>query len=120
MCTGHLPFESESKDPFKICQQIMTSNVEPPSYLSAPLQQLLRQLLNVTPTLRGTSEALVQHPWFADTDWEALLLQTESAPHIPEKASLDLTRVGKKSVVSQLKKAHGEARQSTGWDALFT
>ena len=63
MVTGDLPYEDENSQ--RLLQKIVYTDVIYPQYLSPPLVDLLKKILDKNPETRATLETIIHHPWFS-------------------------------------------------------
>ncbi|KAI9265936.1 kinase-like domain-containing protein [Sporodiniella umbellata] len=82
MVTGKAPFLD--KNPVNLYQKILECRVAWPEDMSAPLIDLLQNLLTSDLELRFTSKEIKSHPWFADVDFEQVLKRKAKPPHVPK------------------------------------
>ena len=72
MVVGNVPFRG--KDNFDVYNNIKQQPIELPGHLSAPLQDLLVDLLRKDPNRRISLEAIGKHPWLDEKKGFALSL----------------------------------------------
>ena len=63
--SNEMPFDG---DQYEILEQIHSTKVELPPYVSPEAQDLLDRLLCVDPVFRITPSEAIQHPWFANIE----------------------------------------------------
>eukprot|EP01103_Thecamoeba_quadrilineata_P002859 TRINITY_DN12718_c0_g1_i1.p1 TRINITY_DN12718_c0_g1~~TRINITY_DN12718_c0_g1_i1.p1 ORF type:complete len:445 (+),score=125.50 TRINITY_DN12718_c0_g1_i1:45-1379(+) len=84
MLTGNPPFDS--KDVRKLYHKIVTENVKIPKSMSPAASSLMKVLLVKDPADRLTDiDALKNHEFFKDIDWEKLEKKEATPPYIPDK-----------------------------------
>ena len=95
MLVGKTPFNETI--PIKIYQKITKSKIFYPKHLNKDAKSLIKHLLKVDVTKRfGCRENgimdFIEHPFFKDFDWKALLFRTMKPPHIPNvKSQTDIS-----------------------------
>ena len=87
MLCGFTPFW-DSGSPVKIYENILRGRVKYPPYLNPDVVDLLSQLITADLTkrlgnLRGGSEDVKNHKWFAEVTWDRLLRKDIDAPYVP-------------------------------------
>jgi len=87
MISGLEPFAA--KNPMEVYKQIVSGDVNIPSYFSSTLSDLIRKLLNVSKSKRlgrtmGGGGAVMQHRWYSDYDFDAHLEKRLKAPLKPK------------------------------------
>ena len=87
MISGLEPFAA--KNPMEVYKQIVSGDVNIPSYFSSTLSDLIRKLLNVSKSKRlgrtmGGGGAVMQHRWYSDYDFDAHLEKRLTAPLKPK------------------------------------
>ncbi len=87
MTSGLEPFAA--KNPMEVYEQIVSGDVNIPSYFSSTLSDLIRKLLNVSKSKRlgrtmGGGGAVMQHRWYGDYDFDAHLEKRLKAPLMPK------------------------------------
>ena len=66
MTCGHLPFDDKEEQ--RLFSKIVYSHFHLPSYLSTPLTDLLKQMLQKNPEERINIEEIKRHPWLKNID----------------------------------------------------
>ncbi|KAL2218481.1 camp-dependent protein kinase type 2 [Thermoascus aurantiacus ATCC 26904] len=87
MLCGFTPFW-DSGSPVKIYENILRGKIKYPPYMHPDAVDLLSQLITPDLTkrlgnLRGGSEDVKRHAWFAEVTWDRLLRRDIDAPYIP-------------------------------------
>lgn len=87
MLCGFTPFW-DSGSPMKIYENIVHGRVKYPPFLVPEARDLLSQLITPDLTkrlgnLRGGSEDVKNHAWFAEVTWDRLSRKDIDAPYIP-------------------------------------
>ncbi|TYZ68238.1 hypothetical protein PybrP1_007905 [[Pythium] brassicae (nom. inval.)] len=75
-------------NPFGIYQKILNGKVDFPKHIDSKAKDLIKKLLSQDRTkrlgcLRGGSEDVKKHKYFARVDWEAVLSRAETPPYLP-------------------------------------
>jgi cGMP-dependent protein kinase len=74
--TGIVPFGEDEVDPYNIYDKIIKLEIDfSPTFKDKKAKKLIEQLLNKVPELRlrgDNYDALKNHPWFENFDWEKL------------------------------------------------
>lgn len=91
MTSGLEPFAA--KNPMEVYKQIVSGDVNIPSYFSSTLSDLIRKLLNVSKSKRlgrtmGGGGAVMQHRWYSDYDFDAHLEKRLTAPLKPKNQDI--------------------------------
>lgn len=86
MLTGYTPFYDQT--PMKTYENILLGHVRYPSYLNPDAVDLLQRLITKDLTrrlgnLKGGSQDVKNHPWFAEVIWEKLLSKDIETPYEP-------------------------------------
>eukprot|EP00644_Phytophthora_capsici_P009168 jgi/Phyca11/504237/fgenesh2_kg.PHYCAscaffold_6_\ len=86
MLAGYPPFYDEN--PFGIYQKILDGKVDFPKHIDSKAKDLIKKLLSQDRTkrlgcLRGGSEDVKKHKYFARVDWDAVLARSETPPYLP-------------------------------------
>jgi len=68
LCTGNMPFFSESNSSAEVFMKIMRSPVSYPDSMSPELRDLLAAMLQKDPKDRISIEDIWRHPWMAKID----------------------------------------------------
>jgi len=87
MLTGYPPYYDDV--PLRICEKIIDGTVDFPNYVSDDARDIVLQLLEADLTkrlgcMRRGAEDILDHPFFASIDWEALERREIEAPILPE------------------------------------
>lgn len=87
MIAGHPPFYDE--DHFKLYEKILACKLRFPPHFDPNAKDLVKRLLSPDLTkrfgnLKGGSEDIKTHKWFAGVDWDKLLALEVTAPYIPK------------------------------------
>mmetsp|Transcript_5142 Transcript_5142/g.7114 ORF Transcript_5142/g.7114 Transcript_5142/m.7114 type:complete len:600 (+) Transcript_5142:313-2112(+) len=95
LLTGRRPFDNPKSSFFHKSRQsyrseyesLLSKKVEYPSYVSAEAKSFIQECLDINEETRmggqGGRQRLENHPWFAQTDWAALLARTVPLPFVP-------------------------------------
>ncbi|OHT09241.1 carbon catabolite derepressing protein kinase [Tritrichomonas foetus] len=75
MVVGELPFVGDTKEIF---DNIVYDDPEYPRYLSKPLVDLLKRLLNKSPNARITVNKIKQYEWFDSEEYETLVNKVQA------------------------------------------
>lgn len=86
MLAGYPPFFDDN--PFGIYEKILAGKIQFPSHFDPNAKDLVKKLLTADRTkrlgnLKGSSQDVKSHKWFADVDWDAVLNCKIEAPIIP-------------------------------------
>ncbi|GLE01008.1 hypothetical protein PINS_up009821 [Pythium insidiosum] len=86
MLAGYPPFYDEN--PFGIYQKILNGKVDFPKHIDAKAKDLIKKLLSQDRTkrlgcLRGGSEDVKKHKYFARVDWDSVFQKKETPPYLP-------------------------------------
>ncbi|OHT11749.1 CAMK family protein kinase [Tritrichomonas foetus] len=73
---GRLPYDDDNVN--RLLQKIVYTEVFYPSFLSAQLEDLLQKMLCKDPRERITLDKIKTHPWFSQSEYESLLIYTQS------------------------------------------
>lgn len=87
MLTGLPPFYSQNIN--IMYQKILNGELKFPSFISDDAKSLLEGLLDRDPEQRLQGDAVLQHPFFADINWEDLFEKKIVPPFKPEVKSKD-------------------------------
>ncbi|KAI8977581.1 kinase-like domain-containing protein [Mycotypha africana] len=87
MLAGYPPFFDE--DHLKLYEKILACKLKWPAYFEMNAKSLLKQLLTPDLTkrygnLKGGSDDLKRHPWFAGVDFNRILARQIKAPYVPQ------------------------------------
>jgi len=87
MLVGFDPFHSE--DPMMIYQNIIKGQIRFPKDINSDAKSLIKHLLVADVSkrygcLKGNVKEIVDHRFFNNFDWKALLFMTMEAPLIPK------------------------------------
>ena len=121
-----VPFGSKEDDPYSIYEKILERNLQFPERGSLPIaNNLIKQLLNANPSMRGTIETIKTHKWFKGVPWDNLLSKAFKPPIIPTLKPLNKNEINTKDIVSFLNKYEmqgpykNEKMPSDLWDFEF-
>jgi len=86
MCAGIPPFYAE--DQMQVYEQILSGVVRIPNHFSRHMGDIIRKLLKTYPSkrlgrTRGGTKSVMEHKWFSNLDWDALLRQESKPPIMP-------------------------------------
>ncbi|KAI9911050.1 hypothetical protein PsorP6_010865 [Peronosclerospora sorghi] len=86
MLAGYPPFYDEN--PFGIYQKILDGKVDFPKHFDSKAKDLIKKLLSQDRTkrlgcLRGGSDDVKKHKYFAKVDWDAVLARSDAPPYLP-------------------------------------
>ena len=87
MLTGLPPFYNENTN--TMYTSILKNEVNFPSYISANARSLINILLNKDDQKRADYSKIVDHPFFADIDWEKLYNREITPPFVPQLKGAD-------------------------------
>lgn len=87
MLTGLPPFYSQNIN--IMYQKILNGELKFPSFISDDAKSLLEGLLNRDPEERLQGDAVLQHPFFSDINWDDLFSKKVDPPFKPEVKSKD-------------------------------
>lgn len=87
MLCGYTPFW-DGGSPMKIYENILRGRVKYPAYIHPDAMNLLQQLITPDLTKRlgnlyHGSRSVLEHPWFAEVNWERLLSKQIEPPYVP-------------------------------------
>ncbi|KAF3938220.1 hypothetical protein ABW19_dt0204192 [Dactylella cylindrospora] len=87
MLCGYTPFW-DGGSPMKIYENILRGRVKYPAYIHPDAMDLLQQLITPDLTKRlgnlyHGSRSVLEHPWFAEVNWERLLSKQIEPPYVP-------------------------------------
>lgn len=89
MIVGHSPFAAScANDQMQICRNIVNGKLYFPNWVSSDSKTLIQRLLtNDTSkrlgTTHGGAQAIKNHPWFSDLNWQDVIRKKVEAPWIP-------------------------------------
>ncbi|KAI8987226.1 kinase-like domain-containing protein [Pilobolus umbonatus] len=89
MITGRAPFQDSN--PINLYQKILECQIDWPEDISESLKDLLQNLLTSDLKTRFDGDNVIQHPWFEDMDFDALMKGEIKPPFIPDIKSDDDT-----------------------------
>ena len=92
---GQPPFWDQN--PMKIYEQIVEGKIRYPSAMSQDARDIIAKLCTVDVAkrlgnIKGGASTIKAHPWFQNTDWEALYHRKMQGPIVPHLKSADDTR----------------------------
>jgi len=87
MAAGVAPFYAES--PMETYEKVLSGHVPIPAHFSGAMANLIKKLLHTSQSKRfgrtvGGAVTVMDHPWYSDFDWDALMELKMRVPYVPE------------------------------------
>ncbi|XP_058983853.1 cAMP-dependent protein kinase catalytic subunit 2-like isoform X1 [Musca domestica] len=94
LVAGNSPFSPHNKDVMMMYTKICDGEYKMPTFFSAPLKDLIDNLLQVDLSKRfgnlvNGNKDIKNHAWFKNVDWYGLLNQDFAAPFIPRVTNME-------------------------------
>eukprot|EP00047_Mylnosiga_fluctuans_P024386 m.160283 g.160283 ORF g.160283 m.160283 type:complete len:532 (-) comp9848_c3_seq10:869-2464(-) len=84
LTAGTAPFTDPDRDTHEMMKKIIQGPVTFPQHFSPVLIDLLKNLLQFSPSERYDAPAIKAHPFFADVDWARVAARQVTPPFVPE------------------------------------
>ena len=91
LVVGYLPFGEEEEDPVRVYESVLTSEVQfPPNMKNLKSRGIIGEMLTRNAHKRIKLDAIVNHKWYENFDWESLITKQMVPKYKPKVAKLDI------------------------------